>query len=212
MMELQLGRRKQETNSGWMQVFLMERGASVISTTWAGGWINWPSAWHLQQNFGDGKQRNKYSVAGIKQDGVSATQIWGFLSKNTGMTCHFLLQGSFPTQGLNLRLRWLLNWQAGSLPLSYLGSPTQHKTEREWFQEIPHFWKRGITATALNVMEVVMCCLWTEEGLCKKTMSRNWRLQRGEREILFGKRGWKFGSCSQRRNMQRLSPLEYIFY
>ena len=35
------------------------------------------------------------------------------------MGCHFLLQGIFPTQGLNLGL---LNWQVGSLQLRHLGS------------------------------------------------------------------------------------------
>ena len=39
------------------------------------------------------------------------------------MGCHFLLQGNFPTQGLNPRLLYLLHWQVGSLPLSLLGSP-----------------------------------------------------------------------------------------
>ena len=34
--------------------------------------------------------------------------------------CHFLLQGTFPTQGSHPRL---LHQQAGSLPLSYQGSP-----------------------------------------------------------------------------------------
>ena len=29
---------------------------------------------------------------------------WGFPGKNTGVGCHFLLQGIFPTQGLNPRL------------------------------------------------------------------------------------------------------------
>ena len=43
--------------------------------------------------------------------------------KNTGVGCHFLLQGIFPTQGLNLRLLWLLRWQADSLPPSHLRSP-----------------------------------------------------------------------------------------
>ena len=41
----------------------------------------------------------------------------GFSSKNTGVGCHALLQGIFPTQGLNLSLFCLLHWQAGSLPL-----------------------------------------------------------------------------------------------
>ena len=47
---------------------------------------------------------------------------WGFPGKNTGVGCHFLLQGIFPTQGSNLHL---LHWQADSLPLSHLGSPSK---------------------------------------------------------------------------------------
>ena len=34
--------------------------------------------------------------------------------KNTGVGCHFLLQGIFPTQGLNLGLLHLLHWQVDS--------------------------------------------------------------------------------------------------
>ena len=37
------------------------------------------------------------------------------------MGCHALLQGIFPTQGLNPHL---LHWQAGSLPLALPGKPT----------------------------------------------------------------------------------------
>ena len=39
------------------------------------------------------------------------------------MGCHFLLQGIFPPQGLNLLLLHLLRWQAGSLAPSHRGSP-----------------------------------------------------------------------------------------
>ena len=46
---------------------------------------------------------------------------WDSPGKNTGMGCHFLLQGIFPTQGLNPHLLRLLNWQA-ALPLSHLGN------------------------------------------------------------------------------------------
>ena len=42
----------------------------------------------------------------------------GFSGKNTGVGFQALLQGLFPTQGLNLRLLRLLHWQAGSLPLA----------------------------------------------------------------------------------------------
>ena len=38
----------------------------------------------------------------------------------TGVGCHFLLQQTFLTQGLN---PWLLSCQAGSLPLTHQGSP-----------------------------------------------------------------------------------------
>ena len=45
---------------------------------------------------------------------------WDFPGKNSGVGCHFLLQGFFLTQGSNLRL---LHWRADSLLLSHEGSP-----------------------------------------------------------------------------------------
>ena len=45
---------------------------------------------------------------------------WDFPGKNTGVSCHFLLQGIFLTQELN---PCLLHWQADSLPVSHQGSP-----------------------------------------------------------------------------------------
>ena len=47
----------------------------------------------------------------------------GILQAGYRSVCHFLLQGVFPTQGLNLHLLCLLYWQTDSLPLSQLGSP-----------------------------------------------------------------------------------------
>ena len=44
-----------------------------------------------------------------------------FPGKNTGVSCHFLLQGFFLTQGLNLCLLCLL--QVDSLPLVPPGKP-----------------------------------------------------------------------------------------
>ena len=43
---------------------------------------------------------------------------------HTGAGCHALLQGIFPTQGLNTHLLCLLPWQAGSLPLAPPGKPS----------------------------------------------------------------------------------------
>ena len=48
---------------------------------------------------------------------------WDSLGNNTGLGCHSLLQGIFPTQRSNLCLLHPVHWQANSLPLSHLGSP-----------------------------------------------------------------------------------------
>ena len=45
-----------------------------------------------------------------------------FPGKNTGVGCHFLLQGIFLIQGSNPYLLCLLHWQADSLPSCHLGS------------------------------------------------------------------------------------------
>ena len=48
---------------------------------------------------------------------------WNFPGKNSGMGCHFLLQGVFPTQGLNPHHLCILHWQADSLPTVPPGKP-----------------------------------------------------------------------------------------
>ena len=51
---------------------------------------------------------------------------WESPGKNTGVGCHFLLQGIFPTQGLNPGLLHVLHGHLGSLPLVPLGKPLSH--------------------------------------------------------------------------------------
>ena len=53
--------------------------------------------------------------------------------KNTGVGCPALLQGIFPTQGLNPHLLCLLHWQGGSLPLEPHGTPIFLKLKLEGF-------------------------------------------------------------------------------
>ena len=48
---------------------------------------------------------------------------WDSPGRNIGLCCHFLLQGIFPTQGLNSGLLCLLHWQVGSLALAPPGKP-----------------------------------------------------------------------------------------
>ena len=52
---------------------------------------------------------------------------WNFPGKKTGVGYHFLLQGIFLTKGLNPSLQCLLQWQADSLPLCQVGSPSIRK-------------------------------------------------------------------------------------
>ena len=58
----------------------------------------------------------------LQPHGLEPTRLlcqWDFPVKNTGVSCHFLLQGIFPTQGSS---PYLLPWQADSLPRKPLGS------------------------------------------------------------------------------------------
>ena len=50
----------------------------------------------------------------------ASSVLWDFPGKNTGVSCQFLLQGVFVTQGSDWRL---VHSQAHSLPQYHLGSP-----------------------------------------------------------------------------------------
>ena len=83
---------------------------------------------------------------------------WDFPGKNTGVGCHALLQGIFPTQGLNLRLLRLLHWQAGSLPPAPPRKPAQGtvvpqvtgEASAPWMDSLEHraLWTRVNNSTA----------------------------------------------------------------
>ena len=62
---------------------------------------------------------------------------WDFSGKSTGVVCHFLLQGIFPVQGLNLHLLCLLNWQTGILPTKPPGKP-------------PNCWIKGFSLSSIE--------------------------------------------------------------
>ena len=48
--------------------------------------------------------------------------LWDSPGKNTGVSCHALLQGIFPIQGSNTQLLYLLHCRQILYPLSHLGS------------------------------------------------------------------------------------------
>ena len=58
----------------------------------------------------------------LRLHGLESTRFlcpWDFPGKDTGLGCHFLLQGIFPTQRSNPHLLYLLHWQIVSLQLSH---------------------------------------------------------------------------------------------
>ena len=57
--------------------------------------------------------------------------LWDSPDKNTEVGCHALLLGNFPTQGSNLRLVYLLHWQAGSLQLVPPGMLSQGEGQQQ---------------------------------------------------------------------------------
>ena len=61
---------------------------------------------------------------------------WDSPGKNTGVGCHALLQGIFPTQGWNSSLLHLLHWRAGSLPISHLGSPDESWSKVPFYKKL----------------------------------------------------------------------------
>ena len=63
------------------------------------------------------------SVRPQRRQPIRILRSWDSPGKNTGVGCHFLLQGILPTQVSNPRLSRLWYQQVDSLPLSRLGSP-----------------------------------------------------------------------------------------
>ena len=59
---------------------------------------------------------------------------WDSLGRNTGLGCHALLQGIFPTRESNPHLLSLLHWQADSIPLAPSGKPLLKSTECKFIE------------------------------------------------------------------------------
>jgi len=76
-----------------------------------------------------------------------------FSSKNTGVNCHFLLQGIILTQGSNLYILCLLHGQADSLPIAPPGKPPKP----EW-RGVKRMGGGKLEATSIhNSFEKILC-------------------------------------------------------
>ena len=87
-----------------------------------------------------------------------------------GVGSHFLLQGIFPTQELNLCLLCLLHWQVASLPLAPPGKPKRRCMALqigppEWFPyseftDIIHSCLLRVLSQPFKQVQLSICSLW----------------------------------------------------
>ena len=85
---------------------------------WGSPWELWGFPWeHLVAPSSDSLRPRELQPARLLCP-------WDSPGRNTGVSCHALLQGIFLTQGSNLCLLCLLHWQAGSVPLTLPGKPS----------------------------------------------------------------------------------------
>ena len=118
---------------------------------------------------------------------------WDFPGKNTGVGCHFLIQGIFPIQGSNT------HWQVGSLPLPPTGTLYYIKFLQVWKRKIRNtylciywkYWARHIELEwQVNVLEwgifrfkLKFCSNINLHGIWYKT-SPFWPMPRGITEAI----------------------------
>ena len=99
------------------------------------------------------------SLIGSSVHGISQMRILAFPSENTGVGCHFLVQGIFPTQGSNPHL---LNWQEESLLLSHEGSPKNRI--QNWISVWSQFYKNGIIPVHQTQASCILHQTWTGDS------------------------------------------------
>ena len=82
---------------------------------------------------------------------------WDFPGKNTRVDCHFLLQGIFPTEGLNTHL---LHWQVDSLLLSHQGSSLSLKIVYNFIvdEPLPSLYESSISPHKSFALSKLLCC------------------------------------------------------
>ena len=85
----------------------------------------------------------------------------GFSRQESGVCCHFLLQGIFLIQGSNLGV---LHWQAASLPLSHLGSPYTFAGWRKWLER-SHASTCTLLLLSSTLLSLALSLLWPDNFL-----------------------------------------------
>ena len=98
----------------------------------------------------------------LQLHGLEPTKLfcpWNFPGKNTGVDCHFLLQGIFLAQGSNPCLLCLLHCRQILYPLSHLGSHIQPLRQEKFSIKI-YFEKKKITAFTIIIRQSYPNKIW----------------------------------------------------
>ena len=113
--------------------------------------------------------------------------------KNTGVGCYALLQGIFPTQGLNLHLLSLLDWQTDSLSLAPLQKKKKKKSSApihlHMFRQLQKsaretkpgtalqrlFWKVGLSSAEIPLQTLEERGVWDPKcGQVRQVQIQKW--------------------------------------
>ena len=101
----------------------------------------------------------------LQRHGLQPTRLlcpWDSPGKNPRLSCHVLVQGIFPTQGVSPRLLCLLHWQSGSLPQASPGKPIFCAKKNLSFKNgIIEF--KGITHQIETTRGCGFCELWKKQ-------------------------------------------------
>ena len=132
-----------ESKTSWGSVWVNELISWI--NTWLDGWMTkWltiltklPTEDWINEIANECVRAKSFQSCLILCDPMDCMQPARFLSpcnspgKNTGVSCHALLQGIFLTQGSHLQHFLHLHWQVGSLPRGAPGKPREWMTESE---------------------------------------------------------------------------------
>ena len=94
---------------------------------------------------------------------LQASLPWDFPGKNTGVGCHLLLQGIFPTQESNLHLLPLLRWPVSSLPLAQPEKPVIIPDNKAWESLSGRMWRPNSLLKPSGFPK--MCLSWASEAV-----------------------------------------------
>ena len=120
----------------------------------------------------------------LRSHGLWCTRLlctWDFPGKNTGVGCHFLLQGIFMTQGLGPNL---LHWQVDSWPLSHQENHVYIRSECSALKHVAVLFSFACVHTCSlpvslrhhsAILDGEVCIWWGEEGVGQSgTASIQW--------------------------------------